>query len=65
VTRQLALPIGRDQAEAIPPMIAPCMHCSMSFEDHMVDVIALQEMTHGQTGLSAADDNHRMMRLCH
>ena len=54
---ELALPVGRHQAEGVPALGAPGLGDAMFFEDDVVDAALFQAPTHGQAGLAAADDD--------
>ena len=57
VAGQLALPVGRDQAEAVPALGAPAVQRSVLLEHHMAGADLLQVVAHRQAGLAAADDD--------
>ncbi|MCY1528078.1 hypothetical protein D9M68_631700 [compost metagenome] len=54
---QLALPVGRDQAERIPALRAPAVHEAALLDHEVVDAALLQAMAQGEAGLAAADDD--------
>ena len=55
--RQLALPVGRDEAERIPALRAPGVHEAALLDHEVVDAAQLQAVAQRQAGLAAADDD--------
>jgi hypothetical protein len=55
--RQLALPVGRDEAERVPALRAPAVHEAALLDHQVVDAALLQAVAQRQAGLAAADDD--------
>ena len=53
---QFALPVRRDQAEAVPTLRAPGMGDAVFLEHDVIDGVGGQVIAHGQAGLAAAND---------
>jgi len=56
---QLALPVRRDEREAVPAFGAPRMADAMPLEHDVIDAVLLQAPTRGKPGLAGADDDRR------
>ena len=57
VAGQFDRPVGKLEAERIPPLAAPTLTYSRSFEDHMLSPKSTEVITHRQTGMTAAYDD--------
>ena len=65
VARQLALPIGRDQAETIPALLLPGVEYLLPLEHDMVQPGLRHVPGERKPGLAAADDRDIIMRVAH
>src|SRR5262249_52747111 len=61
VSREVALPVRRHQAEAVPALLLPDVHHGCFFENQVVNATFLQVIAERKAGLSAADDGNRDM----
>src|SRR4030095_1627852 len=57
VPGQLNSPVGELEAEGIPAFTAPPFTHSAPFENHMLAPSLTEIVTHGEAGVTAADDN--------
>ena len=57
VAGQPALPVGREQAQRVPPLRLPRVGHLAALEDHMVDRALREAPAHGQPGMAGPDDN--------
>lgn len=57
VPGQLNSPVGELEAEGIPAFTAPAFTHFATFEDHMFSPKLTEIITHGQAGVTAADDD--------
>ncbi len=64
VAGQPALPVRRDQGEAVPAFVFPGVEGLVLFQHQMVDVMAAQPVAGGQAGLAAAHHDHRVVLSC-
>ena len=56
---QLQVPVGRHEAEAVPP-VAPALPHPSALEHDVVDPACLELMARGQSGRAGADDDDRI-----
>jgi hypothetical protein len=59
VARQVALPVRRDEAEAVPALRRPAVRGGPLLEHAMLDPALLEVVAHRQAGLAASHDDDR------
>jgi hypothetical protein len=58
---QGALPVGGDEAEAVPALGAPAMGEAVLFQHQVVYALLLEIIAGGKAGLATANDNNAVM----
>ena len=61
--RQLALPVGRHQAERVPTLLIPGMSDAVFVEHHGTDAVLLKRLCHRQACLPSAN-HHHLVKFC-
>ena len=58
-TGQTTLPVRRQKAKRVPPLLAPGVRDLAPLEQHVVDRAVGEMLAHGEPGLAGADDDGR------